>query len=424
MATYFYQILLSTGREKLGFIDLNYSSIESVKYWIETKYDGYVVKIYEIPIWLTKIKDSFLGVFSTQIDKKELYSFLYDLAVMMQCGITIADAVEELSNTTDNKYSSKKIIDIALQLHHELNSGSSVSEAFDRMKNIFPMSVRSLIKIGDETGTLDKMLMEAANHLQRINDMKSNIKQAMIYPAFVFFAIFGVSAFWIIYVIPNLSSLFKQMNAKLPDFTLAVLNGAEFISDNWTLILSLILIFFIVNIYSYHNFKIYKFKLFYFLHKLPISNKIVSSSVLAFYSEYLSVFIRSGVEIILSLKILKEVTTDPVYEEKISKISHFVENGDLLSTAMKRTGGFPPVMLRLIVVGEKTGTLDQQLSMLSVEYSKKLNGIIATLSEILKPLVILVAGGIFTIMIVALMLPIYDLISQAMSGSLNLNRMK
>ena len=420
MAVYYYQILGPTGEVRNGLVNLDYEKIESVVYWLEKKYDGYVVSLIKLPSWLNNAWVKLTSVFRPTVSSKELCGFLYDLAVMTECGVPVVDAVDELSQTEAGKNSSRGVTEIAAQIKSELNAGATVSEAFDRLKLVFPDSVRSLIRIGNETGTTDKMLKEAAAHLQRLTDMRQDLQRAMIYPIFVFISIFGVSAFWIVYVIPNLSGMFKQMNAKLPEFTVAVLNGAEWLSNNAGIVASIIITLALMHFYLYaFNYK-YKLTLYKGFHRLPVVRLIVSSSVFAFITEYLAVFIRAGVEIISSLRIMSEVTTDPVYRIKLDSIAKCVENGEGLSSAMRRVGGFPPVMLRLIAVGENTGTLDKQLEMISSEYRKKLAHVVATLSEIIKPLVIIIAGGIFLVLIVALMLPIYDLIAQAMNGANNM----
>jgi type II secretory pathway component PulF len=417
MSTYFYQLLGPTGRVKTGIVTLEYEKDDSVKYWLERKYDGYVVSLWKFPIWLTKVRIKLLSVFLPSVSAKELCGFLYDLAVMTESGVPISDAVDALAKEVNSTHASTRVVDVAKQIRAELNAGATVSDAFDRMKHIFPDSVRSLIRIGDETGTTDKMLKEAASHLQRLTDMRQDIQRAMIYPFFVFLSIICVSSFWIIYVIPNLSGMFKQMNAKLPAFTVAVLNSADWFSKNSFMVLLVFLTFISVNLYLYWFNEVYKFYVYKILHRLPIFRLIVSSSIYAFITEYLAVFIRAGVEIVSSIRIMSEVATDPVYRKKLNTIASYVENGEGLSVAMSRVGGFPPVMLRLISVGENTGTLDKQLELISSEYRKKLAHVVATISEIVKPLVIIFAGGIFLILITALMLPIYDLIGQAMSGN-------
>jgi type II secretory pathway component PulF len=129
------------------------------------------------------------------------------------------------------------------------------------------------------------------------------------------------------------------------------------------------------------------------------------------------VYKRHGLNVSSSLSILENATRDLYYKERLSKMKDFVEKGDQISVAMKQVGGFPPMMLRMIMVGENSGTLDNQLKYLAGEYADRLKQIVSTISEIIKPLIIVIAGGVFLFLIVALMLPVYDLVKQSMSMS-------
>lgn len=152
------------------------------------------------------------------------------------------------------------------------------------------------------------------------------------------------------------------------------------------------------------------------LHRTPIVKGILTSSGLAFFAEYLAILTRSGLDIISSFRILERSVRDLYYKERVVAIQQFVERGDRISVAMRQVGGFPAMMVRMIAVGEDSGTLDRQLSYLSTEYSTRLKRMVDTIAEIIKPLVVIVAGGVFLLLIVALLLPVYDLVRQTMSG--------
>jgi type II secretory pathway component PulF len=416
MSTYYYRLLKPSGSVISGIINLQIEKNSSVKFWLERTYDGIVISLYVLPKWASEFYKKVTDIFKPQIRQKDLSGMLRDLAVMTGCGIPIADSITELANENVEGLSNRGVVNLSKKLLDELNSGASLSDAFLRNSDIFPESVCNLVKIGDETGTTDKMLMEAAEHQERLLNMKADTKQAMIYPIFVFVAIFGVAAFWISYVIPNLVGLFKQLNAKLPPFTIAVLGGAEWLSEN-KFIVCLSIISFITLCWASYTYNVnVKRKVHRALHWIPITRKIVSSAGLAFFSEYLSILIRAGLDVIASLRILENATVDLYYRDKLIKIRMLVQRGDQISIAMRQVGGFPPMMMRMIIVGENTGTLDKQLSFLAEEYRRRLHRVIATLSEIIKPLTIVIAGGVFLILIIALMLPVYDLISQTMNA--------
>src|SRR5690606_13143937 len=280
----------------------------------------------------------------------------------------------------------------------------------------FPETVRNLIMIGDETGSMDHMLAEAADHVERVARMSADTRQALIYPAFVFTAIFAAGGFWIYYVIPNLTSLFKQMNADLPPLTIAVIAFSEWFTGNVAGVLAGMAATGFVLWVTWRYSRAFRRRVHYLLHRLPIARTIMKSGGLAFLTEYLSLLIKAGVDMVSSLKVMERAMRDEYYRERVVAIRQVLERGDRVSSAMRQVGGFPPMMVRMISVGEDTGTLDRQLARLSDEYSLRLQRLITNLSEVIKPLVVLLAGGMFVLLIVALLLPVYDLVKQAMSG--------
>jgi general secretion pathway protein F/type IV pilus assembly protein PilC len=134
---------------------------------------------------------------------------------------------------------------------------------------------------------------------------------------------------------------------------------------------------------------------------------------MAFITEHLALLISAGVDITRSLGVLERSLSDEYYKTRIAKVRVAVDRGDMLSSAMQQVGGFPPMALRMIGVGEESGSLDAQLSHLAGEYRQRLARLIASLSEIIKPVIILAAGAFFVLLVVALLLPMYDLIRQA-----------
>jgi general secretion pathway protein F/type IV pilus assembly protein PilC len=149
---------------------------------------------------------------------------------------------------------------------------------------------------------------------------------------------------------------------------------------------------------------------------LPISRVLLTSSGLAFLSEYLSILVQAGIGIVDSLTIMEQTIKDTYYRDRLVAMRQYVQRGDRVSVAMRQVGGFPAMMTRMISVGEETGTLDRQLSHLAEEYRARLTRVIGMLAEIMQPLVIVLAGGLFIVMIMALLLPVYDLVRQAMSS--------
>lgn len=417
MNIYAYRLLLPNGRTRSGMLRLMVERDLSARVWLERHFDAVVLSLYRLPGWVAPVLGAAGGVTGQTLPPLELSGFLRDLAVMTRAGVPILEGLKAMAAEKDS--SQRGISATASLLISALDAGASVSEAFNRYPNIFPESVRNLMAIGEESGAIDRMLLEAAEHIERMTMLGRNMRQAMIYPAFVFATILGAGLFWIYYVIPNLAQLFSQMQVKLPAITRGVMKLSQWLEGN--AMPSLLL----VGVLGVGLWLMIKFNkrtrrlLFITAHRLPIARVLVTASGMAFITEHLAIMIAAGVDIMRSLGVLERALSDEYYRERINKVRVAVDRGELLGAAMQQVGGFPPMALRMIAVGEETGTLDTQLKHLAQEYRQRLTLLIGTLSEIIKPVVILVAGAFFLLLVVALLLPIYDLVRQASLAPMN-----
>jgi general secretion pathway protein F/type IV pilus assembly protein PilC len=411
---FFYEVMFSGGKTTRGLVLTPYERREAASAWIEKQTDGIVVNLYSLPAGVAQVYRWGRSVTRATPGSKDVAGMMRDVAVMVSSGIPLLEAFRTLAED-DSPEANKAVTALSRLMLEDLSAGATVTEAFARQSAIFPESVRSLVAIGDASGTMGQMLQEAADHLDRVIGMKADAKQAMIYPAFSFLAIFGAAAFWIVYVMPSMVDLFKQMNAKLPPLTVAVLAAAEWLNGHWIIVVSLMVSSLVALIWCWRSSRAFRRMGYTAMHKLPISRVLVTSSGLAFLAEYLAILTRSGLDVVSSLRILERSTPDIYYEERLTAVRLFVERGDRVSSAMRLIGGFPNLMVRMIAVGEDSGTLDNQLSYLAAEYGKRLKQTVAVIAEIIKPVVVVVAGGVFLVLIMALLLPVYDLVRQAMA---------
>lgn len=415
MNVYYYRLLLTSGRVRSGVTQLAVEHDNSARLWLEKNFDAIVLTLYRLPGWLAETQRSISHLVKPSIRPIELAGMLRDMAVMTSAGVPVMEALRAVANEVGSTGTSNAAR-LARRLLEELDAGASLTDAFARYPDAFPETVRNLVMIGDETGSMDKMLMEAADHIERVAKMTADTRQALIYPAFVFSAIFAAGGFWIYYVIPNLSELFKQMNADLPPLTVAVMKGSEWLIAHFALILILMCVSAFALWVTWRYSQPFRRAVHYTLHKLPIAKTIMYSSGLAFFTEYMALLIRAGVDMVSSLKVMEKAMRDEYYRDRIIAIRQVLERGDRMSAAMRQVGGFPSMMVRMVGVGEETGTLDAQFSRLSEEYSLRLQRLITNLSEIIKPVVVLFAGGMFVFLIIALLLPVYDLVRQAINS--------
>jgi len=344
--------------------------------------------------------------FFRRIKRKDLAEFCHNLAFLISAGVPIISALKDLKETIVNPLLKRKVEKII----SEILKGETLSSAFKNV-NIFPPIIISLVKIGEETGRLDKTLEEASKHLYRVEEIISQTKRAMMYPVFVIFSISGAFLFWLIYVLPKILGVFKQMQIKLPLPTIILMKVVETFQQYWLLFLLIPFIATIFLIILYKNSKT-QATIEKALLKLPFIGFVKRSSFLAFFFEYFSLLLEAGIDILRSFDLMHESLNTQLPKKIVLKVKDKVVAGFLLSEALKIERIFNPFDIRLISVGEQTGKMPEQMKMLSDHYFNQVQNLIQTISKVLEPTIIAIAGIIFLIIVIALIVPVYELVSQ------------
>jgi len=400
-----YKLIAPSGEVFSNVAKLPYDNVLSATSHLER--DGsitiYVRRLGTVPAFLFKI-------LSLRIRKKlarpVMAEMLSNLALMLRSGIPLISALEEVAATSEQPEISSNVNDIVLRIQ----GGMTFSAAAKDYHNIFPLSVYHLIRIGEETGNLDQLLKDASEHLKRIQGIISDTKQALLYPAFVFIAMGAGFLFWFYYVVPKILALFTEMDVALPQITIWVLYISTFIQNYILYILSGLAAFGVITVLSLKKSRRFRKTGDQLMLKVPVAGSIVNASVLAFIAEYFSLLLNAGIEILQATKILKESMKNEVFREKLDDIHGRLKKGEGIAGSFKGTGIFPPYVVRMINIGEMSGTLTEQLDSIAAEYRNKLSILVATIGKSIEPLVLVVAGSMFLIIIIALFLPIYDLV--------------
>lgn len=414
MKAFYYRLQSPAGRVRSGVLQLAVEREFSARVWLEKNHDGVVLSLVHIPRWLAMLLNALGGLFARRIDPVELGGLLRDLGVMLGAGVPMLGALESLIE--ENRDTGQhRVARVAQSLADELGAGASISEAFGKHPDVFPETVLNLVNIGQETGAIDRMLIEAAEHVERVNKMGRDARRALIYPAFVVAALLLVSCVWIFYVIPNLADLYRQMNIELPAITAALLDFSEVASAHVELSLFLLFLVIVVPIVLVRLSWRFRSRLHGLGHRLPVSRVIMRASGMAFITEHLALLVAAGLDMSRSLDVLTRSVNDEFYRSRIIDAHRYVQRGERLAAAMKQVGGFPAMAVRMIAVGEETGTTTAQLRFLAQEYRQRFDHIIESLAEVLKPAIIITLGLMFVLFVVAMYLPIYDLIRQAMA---------
>lgn len=344
---------------------------------------------------------------SRKVKRRDVIEFANNLSVMLRAGVPLLTALGDVSIATENKHLRTAIADIKRQTE----MGMRFSDAVEFYRTVFPDIFIRLVKVGEETGRLERSLADVANHLQKMEDLAQAIKRALIYPSFAIVTTTAAMIFWLAYVLPKIMNTLKEMGVKLPLITRILLHVSDFTKAYWYLIPLLpVAVFFVVQILKQKE--ITKYYLDLIKIKFPIVKLVVYNKLLALFSEQLRILIVAGLTIDRSFDIIADVMGNEVFKRAILLSRESISTGSRISDALREHPVFPPLVVRMVDIGETSGNLDEQFAFLSEHYLKKLDDISQKMGKMIEPIVIAVVGVLFAVIIVGLMFPIYDLITQ------------
>ncbi len=341
-----------------------------------------------------------------KVSRDFLAEFLSNISMMLRSGIPIVTALEESAINSARPDFETDIKDMILTLQ----GGSSFSEAVEANSHIFPKTVLHLIRIGEASGTLDLRLKDASDHLKRIQAIISDTKQALLYPSFVFLAMGAGLIFWLYYVVPKIVTLFDEMDVHLPALTIFIIRTSEIVQNNILVIAAAVVLSFFSITALYKKNRLFKKGSDYILLKTPVAGTLLTASNLAFITEYFALLMNAGIDILQSMQIMQESAQNEIYREKLKEVKESLIRSESIAASFASAEIFPRFVCRMINIGEVSGTLTDQLQYIAADYRGRLAALVATLGKMIEPIVLIVAGAMFAIIIGGLFLPIYDLI--------------
>lgn len=343
-------------------------------------------------------------IFGQPVRVKEIATFARQAAVLLKSGTPIVGALRSLAQQGVNPHFKTIILEAA----DKVREGSNLSKALAGYPKVFSPFFLNVIKSGEASGRLSDSLSYLADHLKREYELKSKIKGAMIYPSFVLGVFVLVFILMMVIVIPNLQKSLVQFNRKLPWITQFILDVAHFFSS-WSGIIFVILLL-MGTFLAFRWRKTPQGKSFYdrLALKLPFRlGKLLQKYYATRFSENLAVLINAGLPISEALKITANVVGNTVYRKALQRAQKRVIRGEEISVALQdRPDLFHPLLIQMIQVGEKTGTLGDSLQKVVEFYQGDINRSVDALSTIIEPILILVLGVLVGGLVIGIFLPI------------------
>ncbi|NIM52549.1 MAG: type II secretion system F family protein [Gemmatimonadales bacterium] len=393
MPVYEYTARTATGDETKGTVDL--PSVDAVREHLRKN-----------RLMVIRVREQQKRKRGGRIPTRDVVVFTRQFATMINSGLPLVQALDILAQQTENK----ALADVTRQVVYDVESGNTLADALDKHKNAFSQLYVNMVAAGEAGGILDTILLRLATFLEKNDAIVRKVKGAMIYPA-VIFSVAGIAVVvLLIFVIPTFESMFASVNLQLPLPTRVVIALSEILQGYWWAIIGgAVGGFFIVR--QYYATDGGKLVIDRALLKMPVLGDLLRKSAVSRFTRTLGTLLSSGVSILEGLEITARTAGNRVIHDAVMRSRGSIAGGETIAQPLEKSGVFPPMVTSMIAVGEATGGLDEMLAKIADFYDDEVDTAVSALLSLMEPVMIVVLGVVVGGMIVAMYLPIFDMIN-------------
>ncbi|MDW7759647.1 MAG: type II secretion system F family protein [Acidobacteriota bacterium] len=342
-----------------------------------------------------------------KVKLKELAIYSRQLSVLIDAELPLIQSLGILEEQQKNKY----FKEVIKTVKEDVEAGSTLHQAKRKHPKAFDDLFCNLVASGEQSGSLDVMLRRLAEFIEKIVKLRSQVRQAMIYPsAIVSFAII-IAIFLLWKVIPVFTGIFQELGAELPMLTALVMKLSDFV-QSYLIFVVLGIIAFVVGFRYFRKTPQGRWIVDRAILKIPVFGNLMEKVALSRMTRTLSTLISGGVPMLESMKITSSTAGNVLLESQLLEARRLVSEGKSLTESLKEAGRFPLMMTQMINVGEATGSLDDMLAKLANFYDEEVEAAVNALLSILEPVMLIFVGGIVGTLIISMYLPIFSMLSQ------------
>ena len=397
-----YQIRDKQGKVQSGEIEA--STKKAALQILGTRPEVFVTFLEEVatsPFYTRKIR------FFERVSPKEVMLFSRQLSIMFKAKVSLIESLEAIGLQTKNQKFRESIVRIS----EEVEGGTAFSQALVKYPNLFSSFYVNMVKRGEALGKLSDVLEYLAEHLEREYELKSKLKTAMIYPAFVIMVAIIVVVLLLTFVIPNLAQILEANDQELPMITKFVIGSSDFVVK-WGWLLAILIAAIGVGLMRYRKTSQGRHIFDKWILRAPVLGSFFRTVYVSRFGENLATLISGGVPFVQALDITSTIIGNARYEEIIEEAKREVEGGAQVSVVLKKyPREFPPIFSQMISVGEKTGQIETTLTSIVVFYRKEVDRMVDGFLSLIEPLLIVFLGVIVGGLVASVILPIYQSVS-------------
>jgi type IV pilus assembly protein PilC len=341
-----------------------------------------------------------------RIPTRDVVIFTRQFATMINSGLPLVQALDILAQQTDNK----ALAEVTKQVVYDVESGNTLADALSKHKNAFSDLFVNMVMAGEAGGILDTILLRLAVFLEKNDAIVRKVKGAMIYPAVIFSVAIIAVIILLVFVIPTFQQMFASVQMELPLPTRVVIGLSNLLQNFWWL-MGVMAIGIVLGIRKYYSTDNGKLVIDRLMLASPVVGDLLRKAAVSRFTRTLGTLISSGVSILDGLEITARTAGNRVIHDAVMESRGSIAGGETISDPLQKSGVFPPMVTSMIAVGEATGGLDQMLTKIADFYDDEVDAAVSALLSLMEPVMIVVLGVVVGGMIVAMYLPIFNMIN-------------
>ena len=403
MPVFEYRALTKAGKNTRGTIDADNSRAAKVRL---KKQGVYVVEINDKSQTRKKKKDK-RGTSNRRVGVKDLSMMTRQLATLLKANIPLVDSLTAMSEQVEDETLSETMAEIK----NMVNEGATLHRSLEKYPRIFNKIYISMCEAGEMSGTLDVILIRLSEFTESQNELVSKVKAAMLYPIIMLVISMVILGMIFVYIIPKIVTVFEATpELTLPWFTVVIIDLSHFVSTYWyILLMSTVLGYFIFR--NWKKTSTGQIQWDQLTLVMPVVGKLSRLVAVSRFTRTLSTLLTGGVPMLSAMDIVRNVVNNEVLAKAIDNARDNINEGESIAGPLKKSKQFPPMVIHMINIGEKTGELETMLTQVSDSYDFQVRTEIDGLTSILEPAMIVVMGGVIALIVFAIMVPLFDLMN-------------
>jgi len=347
---------------------------------------------------------SFLSRWGGKVKMTELVLFSRQMATMIDAGIPLVQALDIISEQIESKVFKAVVVDVK----KDVANGLSFNEALGKHPKAFSPLFVNMIKAGESSGALDAIMDRLALYIEKTDSLIRKVRSAMIYPLAVSVMAVIVTLVLMIKVVPVFKNIFKDFDSELPTPTLILVAISDFIVNHIIIWSGLLVVFFVVVL---RLLRTRRGRIVYdrFLLGMPIFGIIMRKVAVSKFSRTLATLVKSGVPILSALEIVAKTAGNRVIESAVMNVRSSIREGENITAPLMRSKVFPPLVVRMISVGEQTGELEKMLTKIADFYDDQVDAAVSGITSLIEPLIIAFLGTVVGGIVICMFLPIFKI---------------